>query len=268
MFGRNGFGRTGFKRNGWMPAGLAVLGAGLVLMAGPRAAQAQGNNDAQIQADVQGALDNKRFKDVHVSVQGGNVALQGMVANYGDKEIADNKVHHVKHVKGVDNEIEVSGPAVDDVALRDKLAKGLAYDRVGYGTTAFNAINIGVQNGVVTLSGTVYGPTDKDSALSLVANTPGVKDIVDNLEVAPLSPMDDQLRLSLARAIYGAPQLQRYALDPAKPIRITVVHGNVTLSGVVDQKSDRDVAGIRANGVPGVFKVTNDLQVAGAQPGK
>ena len=72
------------------------------------------------------------------------------------------------------------------MALRDKLAKALAYDRVGYGTTAFNSINIGVQNGVVTLGGTVYGPPDKDSAIGLVANTPGVKDIVDNLEVAPV----------------------------------------------------------------------------------
>jgi hyperosmotically inducible protein len=143
----------------------------------------------------------------------------------------------------------------------------LATDRVGYGTTAFNSLNIGVQNGVVSLSGTVYGPTDKDSALSLVSHTPGVKDIVDDISVAPLSPMDDQLRIALARAIYSAPQLQRYALDPAKPIRITVVNGNVTLTGVVDSKADSDVANIRANGVNGVFKVTNQLQVAGSRSG-
>ena len=147
------------------------------------------------------------------------------------------------------------------MALRDKLAEELSYDRVGYGTTPFNNINIGVHDGVVTLSGTVYGPPDKDSAMSLVANTPGVKDIVDNLEVAPVSPMDDQLRLRLARVIYGTPELQKYALDPAKPIRITVVNGNVTLSGMVDSKMDHDVAGIKANTVPGVFKVSNELQV-------
>jgi osmotically-inducible protein OsmY len=139
---------------------------------------------------------------------------------------------------------------------------------VGYGTTPFNSLTIGVQNGVVTLGGPVYGPPDKDSALSLVANTPGVKDIVDNIEVAPVSPMDDRLRLELARAIYGAPTLQKYAMDPAKPIRITVVNGNVTLSGVVDSKMDHDVAGIRANSVPGVFKVTNDLQIESPQSGK
>jgi osmotically-inducible protein OsmY len=133
---------------------------------------------------------------------------------------------------------------------------------VGYGTTAFTNLNIGVQNGVVTLGGTVYWPPDKASALSIVANTPGVKDVVDNIQVQPLSPMDDQLRLRLERVIYSDPSLQKYAINPAKPIRIQVINGNVTLTGVVDSKMDRDIAGIRANTVPGVFKVTNDLQVS------
>jgi osmotically-inducible protein OsmY len=75
--------------------------------------------------------------------------------------------------------------------------------------------------------------------------------------------MDDRIRLAEARAIYGAPQLNKYAIDPAKPIRITVVNGNVTLTGVVDNQGDKDVANIKANGVPGVFKVVNNLQVAG-----
>jgi osmotically-inducible protein OsmY len=225
---------------------------------------AQGNNDAQIQADVTKALDNKRFKNVKSEVQNGVVTLTGTVDLYADKEDADKKVHHRKNVRGVQNMIEVAGPTVDDVTLRDKLAEKLIYDRVGYGTTAFNSFTIGVQNGVVTLGGVAYGPTDKDSALSLVANYPGVKDVIDNIEVAPVSPMDDRIRLAEARAIYGAPQLNKYAIDPAKPIRITVVNGNVTLSGVVDNQGDKDVANIRANGVPGVFKVINNLQVAGA----
>jgi hyperosmotically inducible periplasmic protein len=164
--------------------------------------------------------------------------------------------------------VQIAGPAVDDAVLRDKLAKGLAYDRVGYGTTPFNALTVGVQSGVVTLGGTVYGPPDKASALGLVENTPGVKDVVDNVQVAPLSPMDDQLRIALARSIYGDPQLQKYAYNPDKPIRILVVNGNVTLLGVVDNKMDSDLANLRANTVSGVFKVTNNLQVAGRQSGK
>lgn len=232
-------------------------------------AQSDKDNGSQVEADVHKALDNKKFSNVTVSMRNGDVVLSGTVDSYAEKEDADRRVHHVSHVHGVDNEIQVNGGSnISDDALRDKLAKQLAYDRVGYGTTAFNNINIGVRDGVVTLSGTVYGPVDKDSALSLVSHTPGVKDVVDNLNVAPVSPMDDQLRLRLARAIYGDPSLQKYAMDPAKPIRITVVNGNVTLSGVVDSKMDHDIAGIRANGVPGVFKVVNDLQVAGTQSGK
>jgi hyperosmotically inducible protein len=227
-------------------------------------AQGAGSDDTQIQTDINKALDNKKFKDVKASVQNGIVTLTGTVSVYADKDDADRKAHHRKNVKGVENLIEVEGPVVDDMQLRNKLAEKLAYDRVGYGTTAFNALTIGVQNGVVTLGGVAYGPTDKDSALSLVENYPGVKDVVDNIEVAPVSPMDDRIRLAEARAIYGAPQLNKYAIDPAKPIRITVVNGNVTLSGVVDSQADKDVANIRANGVPGVFKVVNNLQVAGA----
>jgi osmotically-inducible protein OsmY len=252
----------------WMRrAGLLGL-AGVLLFAGPVQATAQGGsdgaqNDAQIQADVMKSLENKRFKDVKASVKNGVVTLTGTVDVYSAKLDADNRAHHRKNVKSVENEIEVAGPTIDDTTLRNKLAEKLAYDRVGYGTTAFNAFTIGVQNGVVTLGGTAYGPTDKDSAVSMVENYSGVKDVVDNIEVAPVSPIDDRIRLAEARAIYGFPQLNKYAIDPAKPIRITVVNGNVTLSGVVDSQADKDVANIRANGVPGVFKVVNNLEVVG-----
>jgi hyperosmotically inducible protein len=238
--------------------------AALLMVAGTARGTAQnGSSDAQIQADVMKSLDNKRFKDVKASVQNGVVTLTGTVDLYSAKVDADNKAHHRKNVKGVENQIQVVGPPVEDVTLRDKLAERLAYDRVGYGTTAFNSFTIGVQNGAVTLGGTAYGPSDKDSAVSLVENYPGVKDVIDNIEVAPVSPMDDRIRLAEARAIYGFPQLNKYAIDPAKPIRITVVNGNVTLSGVVDSEADKDVANIRANSVSGVFKVVNNLQVVG-----
>lgn len=247
----------------------SVVALSVVWACPPAVFAAQANtNDQQVQAEVAKALDNKRFANVTSAVHDGVVTLTGTVNVYNDKEDADKKTHHRKNVKAVQNLIEVAGPPVEDATLRNHLAEKLAYDRVGYGTTAFNALTIGVENGVVTLGGTAYGPTDKDSALSLVANYPGVKDVIDNIEVAPVSPFDDQIRLAEARAIYGAPQLNRYALDPAKPIRITVVSGNVTLSGVVDSQADKDVANIRANGVANVFKVTNNLQVAGPTRGK
>ena len=259
----------------WHTRRIAILGMALLTSGGclygqatagalSADGQAASPADAAIQADVMKSLDNRRFQDVKVAVANGVVTLTGTVGVYAEKEDADKKVHHRKNVKGVQNDIAVGGPVVEDNTLRDKLAEKLAYDRVGYGTTAFNALTLGVQDGVVTLGGVAYGPVDKSSAISLVENYPGVKDVVDNIEVAPVSPMDDRIRLATARAVYGAPQLNRYALDPAKPIRITVVNGNVTLSGVVDNKADKDVANIRANGVPGVFKVTNNLEVAGA----
>ena len=239
----------------------AVFGVGLL-------ASAQTSDDAKVQAEVQHDLDNKKFANVHVAVQNGVVTLSGDVALYSAKEDADRKVHHRKDVRAVRNMIEISGGETNDEQLREKLAKALAYDRVGYGTTAFNNIELGVQQGVVTLRGTVYGPSDRDSALSLVANTPGVRDVIDQLEVAPVSPNDDRIRLAEARAIYGYGPLNRYALDPAKTIRITVVNGRVTLNGVVDSEADKNMAGIRANGVSGVFAVTNNLQVAGRAESK
>jgi hyperosmotically inducible protein len=85
---------------------------------------------------------------------------------------------------------------------------------------------------------------------------------VDNqIEVLPPSPMDDRLRTRLFRAIYGYPSLQKYALGVQKPIRIIVKNGNVSLEGVIDSQGDKNVAGIRANSVSGIFSVNNNLQV-------
>ncbi|MGI4855137.1 MAG: BON domain-containing protein [Janthinobacterium lividum] len=246
---------------------LAIGMVSMLCVAGVRAQDKA--SDGQVLAEVQKSLDNKRFSAVQVAVKNGLVNLTGTVDLYATKEDAEHKIHHKNGVVAVHNMIQVhatgSAAEISDVELRNKLAEKLTYDRVGYGTTAFNSFNIGVRDGVATLSGTAYGPTDKDSAISLVSHYPGVKDVVDEIDVAPLSPNDDRIRVEAARAIYGFPSLQRYSMDPAKPIRITVVNGNITLTGVVDSAADRDTAGIRANGVPGAFKVTNGLQVAGSQ---
>ena len=188
--------------------------------------------------------------------------MTGSVNLYEYKQSAANRVRKAKGVTAVRNEIEVAGPNVPDSELKAKLLEKLTYDRVGYGN-AFNAISLDVQNGLVTLGGHARTDVDKDSALALVSTYPGVKDVVDDIEVDPTSIMDDQTRLAVARAVYGAPTLNKYAIDPAKPIRISVQNGNVSLYGVVDSKGDKDMAYIKANGVPGVFSVKNYLQVAG-----
>ncbi len=234
----------------------------------PVAAPSGSSQDAQVQADVSKALDKKQFSAVQASVRDGIVVLTGVVPTYADKEDADRRAHHRKNVKGVSNQIQVAVGEIADGTLLRKLVEKVSYDRVGYGTTAFNSITVSVQNGVVTLGGVAYGPVDKDTAVSDVANTVGVRDVVDNIEVAPLSGNDDRIRAEEFRAIYSFPTLTKYAIDPAKPIRITVINGNVTLTGMVDTKQESEAANIRANTVPGVFKVTNELQVAGRNGGK
>jgi hyperosmotically inducible periplasmic protein len=226
-------------------------------------------NDSNLRAEIQNkALNKSQFKQVTVTVQDGVAKLGGTVDVFDQKEEAYKRARRVKGVKAVDNEIQVAGPDVPDSVLRDKLVKAIEYDRVGYGTTAFNAIGVNVQNGVVTLGGHAYGPVDADSAVAVAANTKGVKDVINDIQVDPLSPMDDRIRLAVYRSVYGFPSLNRYAIDPGKPIRISVQNGNVTLYGVVDRQADKDAAGIRANSVPGVFKVTNNLQVAGQPQAK
>jgi osmotically-inducible protein OsmY len=234
------------------------------------AAQAQSSaDDNNLRAEVMNkALNKTKFKGVQVDVQNGVARLTGTVNVFDTKEDADKRVHRIKGLKGVDNEIEIAGPNVSDAELREKLVKAIEYDRVGYGTTAFNAIGVQVQNGVVTLGGHAYGPVDADSAVAVAANTRGVKDVVNDIQVDPTSPMDDRIRIQVFRSVYGFPSLNKYAIDPGKPIRISVQNGNVTLYGVVDSQSDKDAANIRANSVPGVFHVTNNLQVAGGGPEK
>jgi hyperosmotically inducible periplasmic protein len=125
------------------------------------------------------------------------------------------------------------------------------FDNLAYKVDGYN----------VTLLGQVTNPTLKSDAGNVVKRIEGVENVDNQIEVLPLSPMDDQLRRRLFRAIYGYPALQKYAMGVQKPIRIIVRNGKVTLEGVVNSEADKNVANIRANSVSGVFSVTNNLQV-------
>ena len=113
----------------------------------------------------------------------------------------------------------------------------------------------------VTLLGQVTRPSLKSDAENVVKKIEGVEKVDNLIEVLPPSPMDDQLRRRLYRAIYGFPSLQKYSMGVQQPIRIIVKGGNVTLEGVVDNEADKNTAGIRAKSVSGIFGVTNNLQV-------
>jgi hyperosmotically inducible protein len=131
----------------------------------------------------------------------------------------------------------------------------------------FDFLAYKVQDGTVTLLGDVVRPVTKSDAESAVKHIEGVEKVDNQINVLPPSPMDDRLRIRLFRAIYGYPALQKYELGVQKPIRIIVKNGRVTLEGVVDSEADKNLAGIRANGVSGTFQVTNNLQVASPKQG-
>jgi hyperosmotically inducible protein len=125
----------------------------------------------------------------------------------------------------------------------------------------FDNIAYKVDGFTVSLFGQVARPSLKSDAENVVKHIEGVEKVDNQIEVLPASPMDDGLRRRLYRAIYGYPALEKYALGVQKPIRIIVKNGHVTLEGVVDNDADKNLAGVRANSVPGIFSVANDLQV-------
>src|SRR5271155_881799 len=129
----------------------------------------------------------------------------------------------------------------------------------------FDNIAYKVDGYTVTLLGQVSRPSLKSDAGNVVKHIEGVEKVDNQIEVLPTSPMDDRLRRRLYRAIYGYPALEKYAMGVQKPIRIIVKNGHVTLEGVVDNEGDKNFAGIRANGVSGIFSVTNNLQVVSSK---
>lgn len=242
--------------------GLATLGA-VTLFASFMAAQTASltRYDTAIQQNVARKLgDKKEFQNVRARVEDGIVTLAGTVDVYQQKLDAAKKAAKVDHAAGVRNLIEVAAPEVPDAQLEAKLSEKLRYDRIGY-DNLFNFFTLGVKDGVVTVNGETLNDVGRDSALSIIQRMPGVKDVVDNIHVSSVSMFDDDLRIRAARVLYGDSVLNRYAMDPAHPIRIIVNGGRLALYGTVDSSMDKQIAGIRANQLFGAFTVENHLVV-------
>jgi len=221
-----------------------------------------GRYDATVQTSVAHKLaDNQKFHNVKSSVEDGIVTLSGTVDLYQDKLDAAKAAKKQKNVQGVRNLIAVAGPAVSDEQLHEQLAKKLYYDRVGWYDSAFNYYTLSVKDGVATIGGETYNDVGRDSALAIAYRMPGVKDVVNDIKVSQVSMFDDNLRLRTARVLYGDSVLSRYAIDPARPIRIIIDGGHVSLYGSVDSAMDKQIAGMRVGQVPGVFSVQNNLIV-------
>jgi hyperosmotically inducible protein len=245
-----------FRSFGWI-VGISLLSASMFAQT-----NSASRYDATIQAKVSQQLASKsQFHNVQAAVQDGIVTLSGSVGLYQQKLDAAKRIRKSQNVQGVRNLIVVNGETVPDAALAAQLDRKLYYDRMGY-DIEFNFVTASVENGVVTLNGETRTEVDRDSALALVDTTPGVKDVVNNAKVAPVSFFDDDIRIRALRAIYRDPVLSRYAIDPAKPIRIVVDRGKLSLYGVVGSAMDKQIAGMRANQVFGAFTVQNNLEVA------
>jgi hyperosmotically inducible protein len=242
---------------GWF-VGVSVLSVGMAAQT-----TSASRYDAAIQTKVSQQLASKKeFHNVQAAVDDGIVTLSGNVDLYQQKLDAAKKIRKAENVQGVRNLIAVNGKTVSDAELAAQLDRKLYYDRMGY-DNAFNFVTASVENGVATLNGETRTEVDRDSALALVNTTPGVRDVVNNMKVAPVSFFDDDIRIRALRAIYRDPVLSRYAIDPAKPIRIVVDRGTLSLYGVVGSSMDKQIAGIRASQVFGAFTVKNNLEVAG-----
>ncbi|HWE48613.1 MAG TPA: BON domain-containing protein [Bryobacteraceae bacterium] len=155
----------------------------------------------------------------------------------------------------------VQGPANETGLAQEVRHKLIMLPRFG----VFDDLGFRVEGSTVILEGQVAQPILKDDAEHAVKKIEGVTNVVNNIEVLPLSPNDDRIRRAMFRAIYGDPEIgTRYGYSAVPSIHIIVKNGDVRLEGVVSNEMDRNLIGIRANGVPGVFKVENDLRVEGS----
>jgi hyperosmotically inducible periplasmic protein len=236
---------------------VGILSATLVA----EAAAAVTQYDNQIQTKLTQKLTAKnQFRDIHSSVEGGVITLTGTVDLLQSKVDAAKLARKAGKVQEVRNMITVAGRNVPDAQLEQTLARKLRYVRVGYDIT-FDYFALNVKDGVVTVEGQDRTGVGRDEALADIQNMPGVKGVIANITLEPVSPMDDGLRLRAARVIYRDSVLSKYAMDPARPIRIIVDNGHLALYGSVDSTMDKTVAGIRANQIFGAFTVQNNLVV-------
>lgn len=161
------------------------------------------------------------------------------------------------------NDKHHNDPFVNGDPSETKIAKDVRHQLVMlpyYGV--FDDLGFQINGGTVTLVGAVTRPILKSDAEHVTKRVAGVTQVVNNIEVLPPSSMDDQIRRAAYRAIFGDPALSdRYGFRAVPSIHIIVKNGHVTLEGVVANQADKNLAGIRANGIPNVFSVTNDLLV-------
>lgn len=202
-------------------------------------------------------LIDEEITSVGVSVAGGIVTLRGTVPTLWIKQRAIEHTSKVDDVISVVSELTVPRGESDERIAAQVAAKLQRY--VFF--TIFDDADVGVDSGVVTLTGRVTMPYKADAFADLAAHVPGVQDVRNDVRTLPVSRFDDQLRYAVARRIYGDDLFARYAIQANPPIHIVVEHGKVTLTGIVNSEVERRKAEVIARNTFSVMSVTNRLRV-------
>ncbi len=238
---------------------LVILAFTLLCAVPVNAAQSAGSGtDLQLKTRVEQRLADRRFRGINVSVvREGTIALAGAVASTGVKQDLIAEVLKVDGVKEVVSELTIGKPESDQ-----RLAERVA-DQMRRSTyfTVFDEVQIGVDNGVVTLTGYVTQPIKSDDLARRASHVDGVREFVNRLEVLPASLADDRLRSIIANTLYRDPAFSNYASQAVPPVHIIVRNSSVLLTGVVNNEVERRQAENIVRHIPGIIGVQNALRV-------
>lgn len=226
-------------------------------VAASASAQTGGTADQQLKARVEQRLNERRVRGIKVSVQGSSVTLSGNIASAGAKQDVIADILKVEGVKEVVSELTI-GKAESDQKLAERIADQMR--RSSY-FTVFDDVEIGVDDGAVTLTGFVTQPIKSEDLARRASHVDGVQEFVNKLEVLPASLADDRLRTVIANTLYRDPIFSNYASQAVPPIHIVVRNSSVLLTGVVNSEVERRQAENIVRGIPGIIGVQNALRV-------
>jgi len=251
------------RANGKMTVLLLAAAWAITLGSFPAAAQRTRPrlSDAMITTMVEHRLMDKmvlREDNIQVLVRDGAVTLTGTVRSLAERKRAEKEAQDADDVTGVRNELGIATEDRTDRQIAEDLGNEIRryvfYD-------VFDWVEGTVEHNMVTLKGSVREPWRKADYERLAERIAGVTGVTNELEVLPLSTFDDQLRIAIARQLYGDPRFVRYASRSVPPIHIIVKHGRITLEGAVATPLERQLAEsiVRTNSLS--FEVVNRLQV-------
>jgi osmotically-inducible protein OsmY len=216
-------------------------------------------NEQEIKGRVEHRLIEEGIRGVSVAVHDRTVTLSGTVSSLWERDEAIEQARKVDDVLGVVNGLTIMR-AESDESLAEAIATKL---RRYVFFTVFDDVNVGVVDGVATLTGYVTMPYKSQAMAKLASRVTGVQSVADKIEALPVSGSDDAIRYAIAVRIYNDPLFWNYAIQVNPPIHVIVRYGQVTFTGVVLSEVERRKAEVIARGVFGVFSVDNKLRLEG-----